>query len=173
MSTVAFARSENIQRALVSALALDVDAATRAEIEAIAYSTPSAPISLAMIARVATLHRAAGGTLHCWAYQICAGASVHIASVPSPKRSKEFELYLQKLKIKQENEAYDRIVSQTARLGNVASIRSEIQGVKEQFSIGSNVIAAMATGYVVLYYVGKSIFWDNPAMVRSASGDVM
>jgi hypothetical protein len=85
----------------------------------------------------------------------------------------EFERYLERLKIKQENEVYERMVRGTkpqrfTLLGDDMNDpnRPESQTIRSQLSIGVNVIAAMFTGFCAGYYAGRSMFPNSPIWVR-------
>jgi hypothetical protein len=85
----------------------------------------------------------------------------------------EFERYLERLKIKQENEVYERMVRGTKSqkftlLGDDMNDpnRPQSQSIRSQLSIGVNVIAAMFTGFCAGYYAGRSMFPNSPIWVR-------
>jgi hypothetical protein len=83
-------------------------------------------------------------------------------------QTKEFELYLERLKIKQENAVYDQMVKTTKKssaFGEDVSISSETQSIRQQLSSGTNVIAAMATGFVLGWFLGRSMFYADSVMV--------
>jgi hypothetical protein len=183
-----FVANDRVLAALRSALTLpSIESELRDNLTAL-LETPAASVPLALLRRVAVAHRSADRGEFAWVHDICRGTSIYVPSPEQPKRvrtcvsyynqglrfmflivcvqSKEFDLYINKLKIKQENEVYDRMVAKSdCSILGANSIRNESANIREQFSIGSNVIAAMATGFVACYFVGKSIFWDNPAMV--------
>jgi hypothetical protein len=97
-----------------------------------------------------------------------------VSFIPTPSfpwQTKEFELYLERLKIKQENAVYDQMVKTTKKssaFGEDVSISSETQSIRQQLSSGTNIIAAMATGFVLGWFLGRSMFYADGVMVRAA-----
>ncbi len=87
-------------------------------------------------------------------------------------QTKEFELYLERLKIKQENAVYEQMVKTTKKssaFGEDVSISSETQSIRQQLSSGTNIIAAMATGFVLGWFLGRSMFYADGVMVQVPS----
>jgi len=101
-----------------------------------------------------------------WVHELCINSDLHIPPKPERKKSPEFQAYLEKMKRKQEDMQYKQM-SKTVNSSSFSTSPSsiikdaEFSSLSKELGVGLNIIVLMATGFIVFWYVGKSIYKDD------------
>jgi uncharacterized membrane protein len=107
-----------------------------------------------------------------YVHELLRGSSVQPLPVARSTRRQdpEFKRYLEEQRIKQERREYNRMVADLpgnrfaadrAEREEMSSMGSEYASAQRDIGHGINVLTLMATGFIVFYYVGTSLFPHN------------